>query len=145
MASNMPRVGAFAAKARTLHSGTRMDRDGWPLVMGDNPGVPDRVRAMTNRRFRKLQTEGDTACAIHALVGCDVSGVLRHPDARRFLRDTLGETAEEVRRKCRNFSVLDDWINWAWKMVIKPQAQKHAGLRDDALGMADEEIFCGRR
>ena len=33
-----------------------MDRDGWPLIMGDDPGVPERVRAMANRRFRKLQT-----------------------------------------------------------------------------------------
>ena len=123
-ASNMHRVGVFAAGARFPHSGPRMDLDGWPLIMGDDPGVPDRVRAMTNRRFKKLQTEGDSACAIHALVGSDASGVLRHADARRFLRRTLGETADEVRRRCRNFSVLDDWINWAWKMVIKPQAKK---------------------
>ena len=93
----MPRVGAVAAGARFPPSGTRMDRDGCPLIMGDDPGVPERLRAMVNRRFRKLETDGDGACAIHALAGSDHSGVLRHADARGFLRRTLGETAEEVR------------------------------------------------
>ena len=117
-----------------------MDRDGLPLIMGDDPGVPERVRAMANRRFRKLQTEGDTACAIHALVGSDHSGVLRHADARGFLRRALGETAAQVRGRCLNFPVLDYLMNWAWKQVIKPQAEKDVGIRDGNLGMVDEEI-----
>ena len=91
---------------------------------------------MGNRRFAKLETDGDGACAIHALAGSDHSGVLRHSDARGFLRRTLGETAEEVRRKCVNASALDDVMNWAWKQVTKPQAQKHAGLTDRNLGMS---------
>ena len=100
---------------------------------------------MVNRRFSKVETDGDGACGIHALAGSDHSGVLRHADARGFLRRSLGETAEDVRRKCVNASALDDLMNWAWKQVIKPQAQKHAGLKDGELGMLDEEIFCGRR
>ena len=80
----MPRVGAVAAGARFPPSGARMDRDGLPLIMGDDLGVPERMRAMANRWFGKFQTDGDSACAIHALVGSDHTGVLRHADARSF-------------------------------------------------------------
>ena len=92
-----------------------------------------------------MRTNGDGARGIRALFGSDRPGGLRRADARGFSRRTLGETAEEVRRKCVNVSALDDLMNWAWKQVIKPQAQKHAGLKDGELGMLDEEIFCGRR
>ncbi|CAK0884980.1 unnamed protein product [Prorocentrum cordatum] len=47
--------------------------------------------------------------------------------------------AKELRRKCRNVQVVDDVINWVWKQVIKPQAQKHANLTDRVLEMMYEE------
>ena len=81
------------------------------------------------------------ACDIQALVGSDRPGGLRHADARGFLRRTLGETAEEVRRNCRDASALDDVMYWAWKQVIKPQAQERAGLTDRNLGIFAEEKF----
>ena len=62
-----------------------------------------------------------------------------------FLRRTLGETAEEVRRKCRNATALDEAMNWAWKQVIKPQAQKHAEITDRNLGMLAEEKISRER
>ena len=72
--------------------------------------------------------------------GSDGPGGLRQADARGFLRQTLGETAGDVLRQCRNVTALDDVMNWAWKQVIKPQAEKDVGIRDGNLGMVDEEI-----
>eukprot|EP00959_Pyramimonas_sp_CCMP1952_P236778 4948378-Pyramimonas_sp.AAC.1 len=66
------------------------------------------------------------ACGINALFGTASPDGLRHADARGFLRRTLGETAEEVRRNCRNARALDELMNSAWKHVIKPQAEQHA-------------------
>mgnify|MGYP001292936738 CR=1 FL=1 len=137
----MPRVAAFAAEARFRHSGASMDGDGCPLAMGDGQGVPAEVGALVNRRYRKMLTNSDGACGIHAFFGSDGPGGLTHADARGFLRQTLGETAGDVLRQCRNVTALDDVMNWAWKQVIKPQAQKHAGLTDRNLGMLDEEML----
>ena len=118
-----------------------MDGEGCPLAMGDGQGVPAEVGALVNRRYRKMLTNSDGACGIHALFGSDGPGGLTHADARGFLRQTLGETAGDVLRQCRNVTALDDVMNWAWKQVIKPQAQKHAGLTDRNLGMLDEEML----
>ena len=71
-----------------------MDRDGCLLIIGDDPGVPERLRAMVNRRFRKVETNGDGACAIHALAGIDHSGVPRHADA------SCDERSASLQRRC---------------------------------------------
>ena len=125
-AGNMPR------------NGVRLDTDGRPLIVGNGPGVPEKVQAIVKRRYREIPTHDDGACGIHALVGKGRSGRLRHPDPRGFLRRTLGEAAGEVRLNCRNPKALDDAMNYAWKQVIKPQAQKHAHLTDRNLGMLAE-------
>ena len=123
-------------------NGVRLDTDGRPLIVGNGLGVPEKVQAIVNRRYREIPTQNDGACGIHALVGKNCSGRLRHPDPRGFLRRTLGEAAGEVRLNCRNPKALDDAMNWAWKQVIKPQAQQHADLTDRNLGMlAEEEIL----
>ena len=57
-AAGLPAGTAFLeAFTRMDSSGTRMGRDGWPLIMGDDPGVPGRVRAMTNRRFKSCRLQ----------------------------------------------------------------------------------------
>ena len=114
---------ALAAEAKFPRGSARMDRDGCPLVMGDGPGVPQRAGALANRLHRNLPTHGNSARGIHAFFGSDRPGGLRHADPRRFLRRTLGETAGEASRNCRNATALDDPTIWAWKQVIKPQAQ----------------------
>eukprot|EP00959_Pyramimonas_sp_CCMP1952_P033801 709563-Pyramimonas_sp.AAC.1 len=108
--------------------------------MGDGPCCSEKVRALVNRRYRKMPTSGlGGACGINALFGTAGPDGLRRGDARGFLRRTLGETAEEVRRNCRNAPALDDLMNSAWKHVIKPQAQQHVGQNDRILGMLAEE------
>ena len=77
-------------------NGVRLDYDGRPLIVGNGPGLPEKVEAMVNRRNREIPTHDDGACGIHALVGQGRSGRLRHPDPRGFLRRTLGEAAGEV-------------------------------------------------
>ena len=128
------------AASSNASAGELLHGDGCPLIVGDEQWVSQEVRALTNRRYRRLPTSGQGgACGINALFGTAGPDGLRHADARGFLRRTLGETAEEVRRNCRNFEALEDVVNSAWKHVIKPQAQQHVGPDGRMLGMVAEE------
>eukprot|EP00959_Pyramimonas_sp_CCMP1952_P456651 9473522-Pyramimonas_sp.AAC.1 len=55
------------------------------------------------------------ACGINAPFGSASPNGLRHADGRGFLRWTLGETADQVRRNSRNSPALDELMNSAWK------------------------------
>ena len=73
-----------------------LERESYPLVLGDGPGVPGKVAAMVNHLFRRIRTNGDGACGIHAFFGSDSHRGLYKADARMFLRQALGNTAEDV-------------------------------------------------
>ena len=118
-----------------------LERESYPLVLGDGPGVPGKVAAMVNHLFRQIRTNGDGACGIHALFGSDSHRGLYKADARIFLRQALGSTAEDVRRNAgnRRGGVLCRLMNRLWYDVMKPQAQFDAHVKDALPHLLPEE------
>ena len=91
MSGNTPHPSAAAWEAS-------LGREGYPLVLGDGPGIPGKVAAMVNHSFRQIRTNDDGACGIHALFGTASHRGFYKADARIFLRQSLGPTAGDVRR-----------------------------------------------
>ena len=132
--ANMLRRGAAAWQAN-------LGLEGHPLIMGDSPGIPGKVRAMANERFRPIRTNGDGACGIHALFGTESHRGLHQADARMFLRQSLGYNAGDVRRNAGSFrgGVLCRLMNRLWYDVMKPQAEFDANVKDALPDLGPEE------
>ena len=134
MTGNMPRPRSAAWEAS-------LGREGYPLVLGDGPGIPGKVAAMVNHSFRQIWTNDDGACGIHALFGTVSHRGLYKADARDLLRQSLGPTAGDVRRNAgsRRDGVLCRLMNRLWYDVMKPQAEFDADLKDALPHLGPEE------
>ena len=133
-------------KGNTAHSpaaawAANLERETYPLVLGDGLGVPGKVAVMANHSFRRIRTNDDGACGIHALFGTASHRGLHKADARFFLRQSLGNTAEDVRRNATNRrgGILCRLMNRLWYDVMKPQAQFDAHMRDALPHLLPEE------
>ena len=103
----MPRVAAFAAEARFPHSGASMDGDGCPLAMGDGQGVPAEVGALVNRRYRKMLTNSDGACGIHAL-----AAIARAACGMQIREVSCDGRSARLQRKCAEIAaMLQRWMS----------------------------------
>ena len=108
------------------------------IVSQDN-GVPECLRNWGGKFYKRIQTNGDGACGIHAAFGELFRSELRHSNARGFLASTLGCTSDDVRRNCRNSQTLHDVMEWVWVRIVKPQARLACGLSAGNVDFSSEE------
>ena len=62
-------------------------------------GAPDVVQNLHGSSCEIRLTKGDGACAIHSVFGDDVSGEFVKANARAFLLDAFGDSAEIFKSK----------------------------------------------
>ena len=107
--------------------------------MGDDFDVPEKVKTLEHKFHRAIETCGDGACGIHALFGSPSVHGLYQADARGFLRQKLGPTSGDLLRNSGSCRMLHRVMNWVWIRIIKPHAERDAGVRPGLVDADFEE------
>ena len=104
----------------------------------NNPDLPASVRRLHDRIGILEKTCGDGACGIHAVFGKVQQGEYRKNNARSFLRNAFGATAEVFAAKLDDAASLDEIKNVLWADLVKPHALEAAGLTNEQLVLRPE-------
>ncbi len=88
-----------------------------------------------------LRTVGDGACAIHSAFGTLTYRGLFKQNARAFLADAWGTTAEDLRRRTNDDALLRDVEDVLWQDLVKPCAAQEAGIEDGNLTVREEDLM----
>ena len=78
-----------------------------------------------------MPTSTDGACSIHSVWGDWVEGALFKSDARSFLRDTFGPTAEDFKTNLGSPELLADLEVALWDLLL-PIAKQTVNFGDDS-------------
>ena len=83
-------------------------------------GAPDIIQNLhgTSREIRS--TKGDGACAIHSVFGDDVSGEFVKANARAFLLEEFGDSAEIFSSRLQDPALFQNVQDVLWKGLLKP-------------------------
>ena len=86
-----------------------------------------------------MPTNGNGACAIHSVWGIEdeASGELVKSNARLFLRDAFGPTAEGFKRKVASVDLMDEIEMALWEL-IEPVA-KQSGIHGPPPNAGNQE------
>ena len=103
-----------------------------------NRNAPSVVTNLHDRKCEVNKTDGDGACAIHAVFGEKHGGDIHKKNARQFLRDTLGPTVAEFTRRLADNRILTELQQALWLELVKPCATRAANLGIDAAPLRAE-------
>ena len=99
-------------------------------VCATGEGVCPRVAMLHDRRHRKIDTEGDGACAIHSVFGAPTADKAKRlfvADARERAAKTLGATALEFRDRLRAPHLYDSTCAALWRDLLLPVLYRECG------------------
>ena len=109
-----------------------------PILQVTHHDAPAAVRSLHQRRCVFNHTMGDGACAIHSVFGEAHDGGFKRANARQFLRNTLGETADVFTARVGDVAIVSELVDVLWQELIQPCAAKKVGLRIEARLVWDE-------
>ena len=104
----------------------------------NNPDAPAVVRRSHGRTCQVDRTNGDGARAIHSVFGERHHGLFWKKDARIFLRNTFGPTADMFSARLGDAAILSELRNVLWQELLKPYVAKEAGLHDSRFVLRRE-------
>ena len=94
------------------------------MLQVKTPDAPVVVRELHSLRCEVSTTDGDGVCAIHTVLGEKHRGVFHKKSARKFLRDTLGPTADDFTRRLADGRILTELQHVLWQELLKPCVTK---------------------
>ena len=100
--------------------------------------APDVVQNLHGSSCEIRLTKGDGACAIHSVFGDDVSGEFVKANARAFLLDAFGDSAEIFELKLQDPAVFQNLQDILWKELLKPCASLTAGIDNERFAEQEE-------
>ena len=104
-------------------------------------GAPETVRILEGKHYKIDPAVGDGACAIHSAFGTLTSRGFFRQNARAFLADAWGTTAEDLRRHTKDDALLRDVEDVLWQDLVKPCAAQEAGIEDGNLTVREEGLM----
>ena len=102
-------------------------------------GAPDVVQNLHGSSCEIRLTKGDGACAIHSVFGDDVSGEFVKANARAFLLNAFGDSAEIFKSKLQDLTLFQNLQDVLWKELLKPCASLTAGINNERFAEQEEE------
>ena len=94
--------------------------------------LPTNIQALDGLHADALTTCADGACSIHSVWGSTVDGEIYKANARQWMRDQLGQTVEDFRKKLNSPNMLAEVEMALWDLVAPAARQQaFASLQQD--------------
>ena len=100
--------------------------------------LPAAVQRLQGTQVQTLHTVADGACAIHSIWGDWLCGMLFKADARKFLGDAFGSTAEVFKARLSSKELFAELEIAVWEQILPLARQSSAPLANPAQ-VADRE------